>query len=182
MANENSAYYGECSAQRSRLRKALTTQQNALDSGLTTLAHTKTHRRRENAPPRTPTQRMRIMMEYPRTPTQRMRVTECSEMSRTRRGVYHLVRQCHGPRRRRRQRNWLSREPITLSTSNGSLLYKLGKSEGMGGLVARFGKYFVESGKNTKVRHIRIFNMENLSYFGSRQRAGDYELAIKHQL
>lgn len=69
-----------------------------------------------------------------------------------------------------------------IQSSKEHIGYKLGMTASMGGLISRFGTYYVEVGSNVKILHIRIFNNENLSYFGSRERAKEYELAIKQEL
>jgi hypothetical protein len=51
-----------------------------------------------------------------------------------------------------------------------------------GGLVGRLHSYYVELGGNVEVLHIRTFDNEDLNYYGNRQRANDYESAVKREL
>ena len=51
-----------------------------------------------------------------------------------------------------------------------------------GGLLARLRSYWIEVGKNVRVRHLRVFQTEDLNYYGNRRRARLYERAIKHEL
>jgi len=51
-----------------------------------------------------------------------------------------------------------------------------------GGLLARLNSYYIEIGKNVKIRHLRVFDTEDLNYYGNRNRANDYETALKAEL
>lgn len=76
----------------------------------------------------------------------------------------------------------VNKDGSLVQSSREHIGYKFGQTSSLGGLISRFGTYYVEVGTNVKILHIRIFNNENLSYFGSRERAKDYELAIKQTL
>tara|TARA_R110000851_G_scaffold146204_2_gene285819 strand:+ start:4382 stop:5374 length:993 start_codon:yes stop_codon:yes gene_type:complete len=73
--------------------------------------------------------------------------------------------------------------------------YKLGKAESnptsaesgtvsaaSGGLFGRLKSYFIELGKNVRILHLRVFENEDLNFYGTKKRARDYESAIKREL
>lgn len=51
-----------------------------------------------------------------------------------------------------------------------------------GGLLSRLRSYWIEVGKNVRIRHLRVFETEDLNFYGNRRRARLYERAIKHEL
>lgn len=73
--------------------------------------------------------------------------------------------------------------------------YKLGKAESnptaaesgvvsakSGGLYGRLKSYFIELGKNVRVLHLRVFQNEDLNFYGTKKRAREYESAVKNEL
>ena len=73
--------------------------------------------------------------------------------------------------------------------------YKLGKAElnptsaesgsvsaTSGGLYGRLKSYFIELGKNVRVLHLRVFQNEDLNFYGTRKRAGYFETGVKTEL
>lgn len=73
--------------------------------------------------------------------------------------------------------------------------YKLGKAESnptaadsgvvgakSGGLYGRLKSYYIELGKNVRVLHLRVFQNEDLNFYGTKKRAREYETAIKNEL
>jgi hypothetical protein len=83
----------------------------------------------------------------------------------------------------------------SLDCKRESLGFKLGKASmnpsgnesvqakgTSGGLFGRLMSYYIQIGENVRVRHIRVFDNEDLNYHGSVDRTNAYELAVKNYL